>query len=94
MIRTSQKPKSQRRHARQQQQVRQAEELLFAGPQRRSVAKELFWGRLAGDLILPYPRLLGGERPQVAAALRELRRSATSISTRPRSIAGPTSRAR
>ena len=54
-------------------QVRQAEDLLFSGPRRRSVAKELFWGRLAADLVLPYPRLSDGERPRVATAIRELK---------------------
>ena len=54
---------------RREQQVRQAEELLFSGPQRRSLAKELFWGRLAADLVLPYPQLSEEERPKVAAAL-------------------------
>ena len=58
---------------RQQQQIRQAEDLLFSGPRRRSIAKELFWGRLAADLILPYPRLSEGERPRVATAIRELK---------------------
>jgi alkylation response protein AidB-like acyl-CoA dehydrogenase len=58
---------------RRQQQVRQAEELLFTGPQRRSLAKELFYGRLAADLLLPYPRLGDQERPKVDAALQELR---------------------
>jgi acyl-CoA dehydrogenase family member 9 len=54
-------------------QVRQAEDLLFSGPRRRSVAKDLFWGRLAEDLLLPYPRLSDSERPKVATALSELR---------------------
>jgi alkylation response protein AidB-like acyl-CoA dehydrogenase len=58
---------------RQQQQVRQAEDLLFSGPRRRSVAKELYWGRLAADLVMPYPRLSDAERPRVAAALQELK---------------------
>jgi acyl-CoA dehydrogenase family member 9 len=58
---------------RQQEQVRQAEDLLFSGPKRRSVAKELYWGRVAADLILPYPRLSDSERPKLAAALAELR---------------------
>jgi alkylation response protein AidB-like acyl-CoA dehydrogenase len=58
---------------RQQQQIRQAEDLLFSGPRRRSVAKELYWGRLAGDLVFPYPRLSDDERPKVAAALQELK---------------------
>ena len=58
---------------RQQQQVRQAEDLLFSGPRRRSVAKELYWGRLAADLVMPYPHLSEDERPKVAAALQELK---------------------
>ena len=55
------------------QQIRQAEDLLFSGPRRRSVAKELFWGRFASDLVLPYPQLSDDERPQVEAALGELK---------------------
>ena len=58
---------------RQQQQVRQAEDLLFSGPRRRSVAKELFWGRLAEDLVLPYPQLSDDEQPRVATAIQELK---------------------
>jgi acyl-CoA dehydrogenase family protein 9 len=58
---------------RQQQQVRQAEEMFFAGPRRLSVAKELFWGRFASDLVMPYPQLSSEERPRVAAALEELK---------------------
>lgn len=46
--------------------------MFFAGPRRLSVAKEIFWGRLAADLIFPYPRLSDEERPRVAAALGEL----------------------
>ncbi len=56
-----------------EKQVRQAEELLFTGPRRRSLAKELFWGRLAADLVLPYPRLSEEEGLKVAEALRALR---------------------
>jgi alkylation response protein AidB-like acyl-CoA dehydrogenase len=56
-----------------QQQIRQAEDLLFSGPRRQSLAKELFWGRLAADLILPYPRLSEEERPRVATAIGELK---------------------
>jgi acyl-CoA dehydrogenase family member 9 len=56
-----------------ERQVRQAEELLFSGPRRRSLAKELFRGRVAADLILPYPRLSEDEQAKVDAALRELK---------------------
>jgi alkylation response protein AidB-like acyl-CoA dehydrogenase len=56
-----------------EKQLRQAEELFFSGPPRRSIAKGLFWGRLAGDLLLPYPRLSDEHSQKVAAALDELR---------------------
>lgn len=56
-----------------ERQVRQAEELLFSGPRRRSLAEELFRGRIAADLILPYPRLSAAEQPKVNAALQELK---------------------
>jgi acyl-CoA dehydrogenase family member 9 len=56
-----------------EKQVQQAEELLFTGPPRRSLAKELFWGRLATELLLPYPRLSDVEQARVAASLAELR---------------------
>jgi alkylation response protein AidB-like acyl-CoA dehydrogenase len=56
-----------------EKQMRQAEELLFSGPQHRSVAKELFHGRFAADLVMNYPRLSDQERPRVEAALSELR---------------------
>ncbi|MDB5344182.1 MAG: acrC [Schlesneria sp.] len=54
-------------------QVRQAEELLFAGPAHRSVAKELFHGRFAAGLVQPYPRLTPTEQNQVDASLQELK---------------------
>jgi acyl-CoA dehydrogenase family member 9 len=57
-----------------EQQIKQAEELLFSGPQRLGVAKGLFWGRFVADWVLPYPQLSAGERTKVAAALAELRR--------------------
>ena len=56
-----------------QQQIRQAEELLFSGPRSRSFAKELFHGRFAADLVQPYPRLATGEASKVDTALAELR---------------------
>jgi alkylation response protein AidB-like acyl-CoA dehydrogenase len=55
-----------------EKQIREAEELLFAGPQGRSVAKGLFWGRWAADWAQCYPRLSRDERPKVATAVREL----------------------
>ena len=38
-------------------QIRQAEELLFSGPQTISIAKALFHGELLADQLFPYPRL-------------------------------------
>src|SRR4051794_14203060 len=57
-----------------EQQIKQAEELLFSGPQRLGVAKGLFWGRFVADWVMPYPQLSAEERPKVDAALGELRR--------------------
>jgi acyl-CoA dehydrogenase family member 9 len=57
-----------------EQQLRQAEELLFSGPQRLGVAKGFFWGRFVADWVLPYPQLAAGERTKVDGALAELRR--------------------
>ena len=56
-----------------EEQVKQAEELFFSGPQRLGVAKGLFWGRFVVDWVLPYPRLSESERPRVDQAVSELR---------------------
>lgn len=53
-------------------QVKQAEELLFSGPQRLGVAKGFYWGRFVADWIFPYPAM-GEERPKVESALAELK---------------------
>ncbi len=58
---------------REQEQIRQAEELLFSGPQLRSAAKELFWGRFPTDLFRSYPRLSATDQPRVDASLAELK---------------------
>ena len=58
---------------REQEQIRQAEELLFSGPQLRSAAKELFWGRFPADLFRSYPRLSPTDQPRVDASLAELK---------------------
>lgn len=69
---TTAKPKTEPNIEREKQ-VRQAEELFFSGPLRRSVAKELFRGRLAADLVMPYPQLPAEQRAKVEAALAELK---------------------
>ncbi|HEV3167126.1 MAG TPA: acyl-CoA dehydrogenase family protein [Isosphaeraceae bacterium] len=57
-------------------QIRQAEELLFSGPQRSGFAKALFWGRFAGDVMFPYPELPEAERAKVEEAVAEVSRFA------------------
>lgn len=59
--------------AERDRQVKQAEELLFSGPQRLGVGKGLFWGRFVADWIMPYPHFDEAERARVEAALAELR---------------------
>jgi acyl-CoA dehydrogenase family member 9 len=51
-------------------QVKEAEELLFAGPQRMGFAKSLFDGRFAADWVMPYPRIDASEREE-ATELRQ-----------------------
>jgi alkylation response protein AidB-like acyl-CoA dehydrogenase len=62
------------RETERDKQIKQAEELLFSGPQRLGVAKGLFWGRFVADWVMPYPQLSAEERPKVEAAVGELRR--------------------
>jgi acyl-CoA dehydrogenase family member 9 len=57
-----------------EQQLKQAEELLFSGPQRLGVAKGLFWGRFVADWVMPYPQLPADVRPKVDAAVAELKK--------------------
>jgi hypothetical protein len=38
-------------------QIREAEELLFGGPQKLGVAKGLFQGKFIADWVTPYPKL-------------------------------------
>src|SRR5260221_13775376 len=61
----------------QQKQIRQAEELLFSGPQKAGFAKELFFGRFLTDAILPYPRLSQADQAVGDAAVEETRRFVT-----------------
>src|ERR1041385_8554711 len=56
-----------------EKQVRQAEELLFTGPQKVGMAKGLFLGRFVADWIVPYPTVAPAERVELEKALKELR---------------------
>ena len=51
-------------------QIKQAEELLFSGPQRLGVAKGLFWGRFVSDWVMPHPRLSAEERAVCEATVK------------------------
>ena len=56
-----------------EKQVREAEELLFAGPQKLGVAKGLFLGRFVADWVMPYPSLPPAEEKMVNRAVAEVR---------------------
>src|SRR5258706_464656 len=58
---------------RREKQVREAEELLFAGPQKLGVAKGLFLGRFVADWVMPYPRMADDEAKRVEHSLVEIR---------------------
>ncbi len=60
--------------AAREKQVQQAEELLFAGPQKLGLAKGLFLGRFVADWVMPYPTLPQKQAEQSERALVELRR--------------------
>jgi alkylation response protein AidB-like acyl-CoA dehydrogenase len=59
-----------------EQQRKEAEELLFSGPQTPSFAEELFFGRFTAPLLFPYPEVKPQEREKLAEAEAELRRFA------------------
>jgi alkylation response protein AidB-like acyl-CoA dehydrogenase len=58
------------------QQQKQAEELLFSGPQTLGFAKGLFFGHFNAPLLFPYPTLKPEEQAVVDAAVTEVRRFA------------------
>jgi len=55
------------------QQKKQAEELLFSGPETLGFAKSLFFGRFRAGLVLPYPTLKPDEQPVVDEAVAKVR---------------------
>ena len=54
-------------------QMRDAEELLFTGPQKCGLAKGLFLGRFASDWVMPYPTTSPEEQAQLDSSLAALR---------------------
>src|SRR5213594_2266349 len=59
--------------AARQKQVREAEELLFTGPQRLGLAKGLFLGRFVADWVMPYPALPPSQADATERAVTEVR---------------------
>ena len=57
-----------------QEQIRQAEEILFAEPQQLGFANGLFFGRFNAEQIYPYPQLGPEERESVERSVAEVRR--------------------
>src|SRR5438067_10545042 len=57
-----------------EQQKKQAEELLFSGPQRLGFAKGLFFGHFNAPLLFPYPQLSRDEEEVAARTIAEVRR--------------------
>jgi hypothetical protein len=55
------------------QQKKQAEELLFSGPQKQSFAKGLFFGQFNASLLFPYPSLRSEEEFVTRQSLAEVR---------------------
>jgi acyl-CoA dehydrogenase family member 9 len=59
--------------ARRERQLREAEELLFNGPQKLGVAKGLFLGRFVADWVMPYPKIPPEQAGAIEQALGEFR---------------------
>lgn len=56
------------------QQQKQAEELLFSGPQALGFAKGLFFGQFNAPLVFPYPQLRADERETVRQGVADVGR--------------------
>src|SRR6266545_3429335 len=56
-----------------QKQMRAAEELLFAGPQKLGAAKGFFLGRFVADWVMPYPTIRPAEQAELDDSLARLR---------------------
>jgi alkylation response protein AidB-like acyl-CoA dehydrogenase len=57
-----------------EQQVRQAEELLFTGPQKLGFAKGLFLGRFVSQWVMPYPTIPPEQQAETERAVAEVRK--------------------
>ncbi|HEV3119808.1 MAG TPA: acyl-CoA dehydrogenase family protein, partial [Gemmataceae bacterium] len=58
------------------QQRKEAEELLFSGPQKLGFAKALFFGHCNAHLLFPYPQIRAEEQARLKQILADVRRFA------------------
>ena len=56
-----------------QKEIKEAEELLFTGPQALGFAKGLFLGRFVSDWAMPYPRIPAAQQAELDNSLAEIR---------------------
>src|SRR5437868_11093615 len=56
-----------------QKEIKEAEELLFTGPQALGFAKGLFLGRFVADWAMPYPRIPAAQQAELDKSLAEIR---------------------
>ena len=56
-----------------QKEIKEAEELLFTGPQALGFAKGLFLGRFVSDWAMPYPRIAAAQQAELDKSLAEVR---------------------
>src|SRR5438270_5469590 len=57
-----------------ERQIKEAEELLFSGPQRLGFGNALFFGHFNAPLMFPYPAIKPEEQDAVRQAVAEVRR--------------------
>jgi alkylation response protein AidB-like acyl-CoA dehydrogenase len=57
-----------------QEQIKQAEEILFSGPQQLGFANGLFFGQYNAPKLYPYPEVARDERDKVKQAVEAMRR--------------------
>src|SRR6476620_6285990 len=55
-----------------QKEIKEAEELLFTGPQALGFAKGLFLGRFVADWAMPYPRIPAAQQAELDQSLAEV----------------------
>jgi acyl-CoA dehydrogenase family member 9 len=56
-----------------QKEIKEAEELLFTGPQALGFAKGIFLGRFVSDWAMPYPRIPAAQQAELDKSLAEIR---------------------